>query len=597
MTAYRVPLKDIQHTLFELLELNQHLPTWQHTPELDQELIEQVLQEAARFCEDKLLPINRQGDEQGCTLNTDTHTVTTPDGFKEAFVDYARDGWSALTGDSEYGGQAMPEVLGAAIKEMINAANVSWGTYPLLCHGAIESLKHHGTQAQKDLYLEPLITGQWTGTMCLTEAHAGSDLGLLSTKATPNDDGSHAINGSKIFITAGDHDFCDNIIHLVLARLPDAPAGVKGISLFIVPKFMVHDDGSLGERNRVHCSALEHKMGLKGSATCVLNFDDAKGFLLGEPHRGLIAMFTMMNAARLAVGIQGLGVMDRAYQEALAYSRDRLQMRAVAGATHPDKPADPIIEHADIRRMLLTCKAFIEGGRAMAYHAMMQLDISQKHSDEATRNQANALLGFVTPITKAILTEAATQCSLMAQQCFGGHGYIAEWGVEQLVRDARILSIYEGTTQIQALDLLGRKVLHQQGDGLKVFLHMVSEFCAEYMTDESLSNYTVPLAALIQDYQNTTVSLAERCQKDPRHIATAAHDYLWYSGYISLAYWLAKQVAVTQQSGASADRKQSKRAVADFYYERILPQAAVHSSGLRATPDVFWSMSAEQFDA
>jgi alkylation response protein AidB-like acyl-CoA dehydrogenase len=483
------------------------------------------------------------------------------------------------------------------IKEMIDAANLAWGNFPLLSHGATEALLHHGEDWQREAFLKPIVEGRWTGTMCLTEPHCGTDLGLLRTKAVPNGDGSYAITGTKIFITAGEHDFTDNIVHLVLARLPDAPAGSKGISMFIVPKMRVGRDGVVGARNAVRCGAIEHKMGIHGSATCVLNFDGAQGWLIGEPHKGLAAMFTMMNTARLAVGLQGLGLADRAWQNALRYARERLQMRALSGIKFPDKPADPIIVHPDVRRMLLTQKALVEGGRALGYHAATLVDIASHGADEGERSRAEALLGFVTPIMKACLTEWGVECTYHALQCFGGHGYIAEHGMEQLARDARITTLYEGTTGIQALDLMGRKVLQLQGAGLKLMLGMVDAFCAAQEGNATLSEFVAPLRAKAAEWQQLTQAIARRASADADEIGAAAYDYLFYSGYVALAYWWARSVAAAEASEQPQAFKDAKRETARFYFDRILPRTLAHKAAIESGAMPLMALDAGHFDA
>ncbi|MGH8153556.1 MAG: acyl-CoA dehydrogenase C-terminal domain-containing protein, partial [Rhodanobacteraceae bacterium] len=443
----------------------------------------------------------------------------------------------------------------------------------------------HGEDWQKDAFLKPIVSGKWTGTMCLTEAHCGTDLGLLKTRAEPNEDGSYAISGTKIFITAGEHDFTSNIVHLVLARLPDAPTGVKGISLFIVPKFRVGRDGKAGERNGVRCGSIEHKMGLKGSATCVMNFDAAQGWLIGGPHKGLNAMFTMMNTARLAVGLQGLATSERAYQNALAYARERLQMRALSGAKFPDKPADPLIVHGDVRRMLLTQKALIEGGRALGLYAATLVDIQHHSQDANEAARADALVSFLTPIIKALLTENAIECTNLALQIYGGHGYIADEGMEQYARDARITTIYEGTTGIQALDLLGRKVVQQRGEGLKLFLGHLGGFFAQHAQDDALKDFIPKLSALAQEWGTVTQGLGMRAVSNPDEIGAAAVDYLFYSGYIALAYAWARSVAAADASSQSDDFRQAKRLTARFYFDRILPRTRTHLAAMQAGAD------------
>ena len=477
-------------------------------------------------------------------------------------------------------GKAMPQVLGAAVKEMLDAANLSWGN-PLLSHGATEALLQHGEDWQREAFLKPIVAGRWTGTMCLTEPHCGTDLGLLKTKAVPAADGTYRISGTKIFITAGEHDFTENIVHLVLARLPDAPPGVKGISLFIVPKFKVGRDGKLGDRNALACGAIEHKMGIKGSATCTMNFDGAEGWLIGQPNKGLNAMFTMMNTARLAVGLQGLALTERAYQNALAYARERLQMRSLSGAKFPDRPADPLIVHPDIRRMLLTQKAFAEGCRALALYAYTQEDIAKRSADAVERERADAVASFLTPIVKAMLTETAIECTYHALQIFGGHGYIVEQGMEQFARDARITTLYEGTTQIQALDLLGRKVLQLQGAGLRHFLLEISAFCETHAADVALAEFIGPLAVATKQWSDLTMGIAKRAASNPDEMGAAAYDYLFYSGYVALAYFWARSV-VAALAKSDAGVRDSKVLTARFYYARILPRVQTHAAAILA---------------
>nr|MBP7905587.1 acyl-CoA dehydrogenase family protein [Alphaproteobacteria bacterium] len=438
MPSYRPPIDDIRFILHDVLKA-ESLSSLQGYQDFSQDLMDQIIGEGAKICEEVLFPLNQSGDAEGCIL--ENGVVRTPKGFKEAYETFTQGGWCGLSADPEYGGMGMPMLLNTVMQEMICAANMSFGMYPGLSQGAYEALHHFGTDEQKVLYLPKLISGEWSGTMCLTEPHCGTDLGLIKTKAQPQADGSCTIDGTKIFISAGEHDLAENIVHLVLAKLPDAPEGVKGISLFVVPKFLPKDDGSVGPRNGVTCGSIEHKMGIKASSTCVMNFDNAKGWLVGEPHKGLKAMFTMMNAARLGVAMQGLGIAEVAYQNAVIYAKDRLQMRSLKGAKNPEKPADPIIVHPDVRRMLLTGKAFVEGSRALSYWVGMNLDISHRHENEAERQKADDLVALLTPIVKAYQTDMGTEVAILAQQVYGGHGYIWEWGMEQYVRDARIAQI------------------------------------------------------------------------------------------------------------------------------------------------------------
>lgn len=594
MSTYNAPLNDIRFTLFDLLDAEALFARLGKT-EATRDIVDAVLEESARFAETVLTPLNRVGDEIGCKYDKATGAVTTPPGFKQAYEQFVEGGWSGLVSPEEFGGQGLPHLVGIPLEEMVDAANLAWGNFPLLSHGATTALMHHGESWQQDIFLKPLISGQWTGTMCLTEPHCGTDLGLLKTKAVPQADGTYSISGTKIFITAGEHDLTDNIIHLVLARLPDAPAGSKGISLFIVPKVRVARDGTLGERNGVRCGAIEHKMGIHGSATCVLNLDEAQGYLIGQPHKGLMAMFTMMNTARLGVGLQGLGLADRAYQNALRYARDRLQMRSLSGPKFPDKPADPIIVHPDVRRMLLTCKALTEGGRALSYHAGTLVDVLNHSSDEAERKQADDLLGFLTPIVKACLTEWGVESTYHSLQCFGGHGYIHEHGMEQLARDARITTLYEGTTGIQALDLMGRKIAQLQGAGLRVFLGMVEEFCKANEGNEALREFVEPLRAKAGEWQTLTLSVGKRAMANAEEIGAAAYDYLFYSGYVALAYWWARSVAAADASAQSQAFKDAKRETARFYFARILPRTLTHAAAIESGTAPLMAMDAERF--
>ncbi|AWV06729.1 acyl-CoA dehydrogenase C-terminal domain-containing protein [Marilutibacter maris] len=589
MSAYKAPLDDIRFALFDVLDAETAFQQMGFS-DATRDILDAVLEEGARFCETVLAPLNAVGDQQGCTFDKDSGQVTTPAGFSQAYAQYVEGGWPGLVSPTDFGGQGLPHAAGVPMKEMIDAANLSWGNFPLLSHGATEALLQHGEDWQKQAFLGPLVEGRWTGTMCLTEPHCGTDLGLLKTRAEPQADGSYRITGTKIFITAGEHDMTANIVHLVLARLPDAPAGSKGISLFVVPKVKVDREGNMGEANAVRCGSLEHKMGIHGSATCVMNFDGAEGYLVGQPNKGLMGMFTMMNTARLAVGLQGLGLSDRALQNALRYSRERLQMRALSGAKFPDKAADPIIVHPDVRRMLLTCKALVEGGRVMGYHGALLVDEAHHGADEAARKRADELVGFMTPIVKACLTEWGVECTYNALQCFGGHGYIAEHGMEQLARDARITTLYEGTTGIQALDLLGRKVMQLQGAGLKVMLEMIAGFCEAHADDAALAPFVAELMQKAAQWQQLTLSIGKRAAANPDEVGAAAYDYLMYSGYVALAYWWARSVAAAEASSQPQAFKDDKRETARFYFARILPRTAAHASaiesGLAGLPDL-----------
>jgi alkylation response protein AidB-like acyl-CoA dehydrogenase len=582
MTLYAAPLDDMRFAFYDLLGGDAKLAALPGGEALGRELIDAVLNEAARFNEQVLAPLNQSGDAEGCHYDKDTASVTTPKGFKEAYAQYVEGGWAGLTAPEAYGGQDLPHTIGLLVKEMIDSANLAWGTYPLLSQGATDALLAHGEDWQREVFLKPIVEGRWTGTMCLTEPQAGSDLGLLKTRAEPGENGLYRITGTKIFITAGEHDFTENIVHLVLARLPDAPAGSRGISVFIVPKFKVARDGSVGERNAVAAGAIEHKMGLKGSATCVMNFDGAEGYLIGQPHKGLMAMFTMMNAARLAVGVQGLALIERAMQNSLAYCRERLQMRALSGPVMPEKAADPIIVHPDVRRMLLTQRAFAEGGRALVVYAALQADIEERSTDDAERKQAGELLGVLIPICKALLTEASVECTYHALQTYGGHGYIAEHGIEQFARDARITTLYEGTTGIQALDLLGRKVMQLQGAGLKHLLGEIAGFCQQHAGDPVLGEFIGPLAVHAKNWSDFTQELGQRAQSSPEEIGAAAVDYLFHAGYIVLGYLWARAVKAAQDEGVDADMRQSKLDTARFYFARILPRTHMHMAAMQS---------------
>ncbi len=602
MSTYKAPLADMRFALFDVIGAEDAFQKLGFA-DATRDVLDAVLEEGARFTQTVLAPLNEVGDRIGCVLDKATGAVATPPGFKQAYAQYVDGGWAGLVSPVEFGGQGLPHAAGVPLKEMIDAANLAWGNFPLLSHGATEALLHHGEAWQQEVFLKPLVEGRWTGTMCLTEPQCGTDLGLLKTKAEPQADGSHSITGTKIFITAGEHDFTDNIVHLVLARLPDAPAGSKGISLFLVPKVKVNvdgqgiGDGKLGDANAVRCGSLEHKMGIHGSATCVLNFDGAQGYLIGQPHKGLMAMFTMMNTARLAVGLQGLGLSDRAYQNALAYSRDRLQMRSLSGTKFPDKPADPIIVHPDVRRMLLTCKALIEGGRVMGYHGALLVDTASHAADADERAQADALVGFMTPIVKACLTEWGVECTYHALQCYGGHGYIAEHGMEQLARDARITTLYEGTTGIQALDLLGRKIIQQQGAGLQVFLAMIEQFCAANENNAAVAEFIAPLREKAAQWLQLTMQVGQRAVGNADEVGAAAYDYLMYSGYVALAYWWARSVAASEASSQSERFKAGKRETARFYFGRLLPRTLAHAAAVDSGTQTLTTLDADAFDA
>ncbi len=581
MSSYKAPLDDLRFALFDVLDV---APLFARLgfEDANRELVDAVLDEAARFSETVLAPLNGIGDQVGCTYDKATGDVAAPPGFKHAYNQFVEGGWTGLVNAPEHGGQGMPYTVGGVLTEMVDAANLAWGNFPMLSHGAVVALEEYGEDWQKEVFLKPLVAGTWTGTMCLTEPHCGTDLGLLKTRAEPQADGAYSVTGTKIFITAGEHDLVTNIVHLVLAKLPGAPAGAKGISLLVVPKFKVARDGNVGERNAVRCGAIEHKMGIHGSATCVMNFDGAEGYLVGEPHKGLQAMFVMMNSARLGVGVQGLGLSERAYQNAVRYSRERLQSRALSGPAFPDKPADPIIVQPDVRRMLLSQKALVEGGRLLSLHAYSQLDIAENAQDPAERERANTLLGFLTPISKGCLTEWAIENTYNALQCYGGHGYIAEHGMEQLARDARITTLYEGTTGIQSLDLIGRKTAATRAAGLQLFLAEAEAFAARHEGDAALAEFIAPLRAKCAEWGKLTLETLQRAATNPEELGAASTDYMFYSGYVVLAYWWARSVAAANTSGRSQAFKDAKRDTARFYFARILPRTLAHKAAIEA---------------
>ena len=582
MTIYKAPLDDLRFALYDVLHAEATLTQLQGGEGHTRDLLDAVLEEAGRLSEALLAPFNASGDEEGCKYDKATQTVTTPKGFKEAFKAFAEGGWTGLTQAEHFGGQGLPNTVGTATTEIFQAGNLSWSLYPLLSEGACHAMELHGTKEQQDTYLKPIVEGRWTGTMCLTEPQAGSDLGLLKTRAEPGDNGSYKITGTKIFISAGEHDLAENIIHLVLARLPDAPAGSRGISMFIVPKFKLNADGSPGTRNTVVASNIEHKMGLRGSATCVMNFDAAEGYLIGQPHKGLAAMFTMMNAARLGVGVQGLALSERALQNSSNYARERLQGRALSGPQFPDKPADNLLVQPDVRRMLLTQRAIVEGSRTLLLYTSLQTDVEARGADEVTRKNAGELVAFLIPIAKGLVTELAQESTKEALQVYGGHGYIVESGVEQFVRDARIITLYEGTTGIQAADLLGRKILQLQGAGFKLFLQEIQAFCHKHAQDAAMASLIAPLARNAKEWTDLTLTVAARVQGNPEELGAAASDYLYYSGYATLAYMWARSVAAANASSQSEAFKQSKRDTAAFYFARMLPRCLMHKAAIEA---------------
>lgn len=595
MSEYRAPLRDMRFLLHDVLDFPGHYARLGYS-DVGADLLDTIIDEAARFAEKELAPLRLVGDSDGCRF-TDGE-VATPAGFREAYAAFAAGGWPAISGDPAHGGQGLPESLAGLMEEMTMSANMAWGMYPGLSHGAVHALEAHGSEEQKRIYLTKLLSGRWTGTMCLTESHAGSDLGLLRTRATAAADGSYAITGTKIFISAGEHDLAENIVHLVLARVADAPAGTRGLSMFLVPKFIPAAEGSPGERNAVVCSGLEEKMGIHGNATCVLNFEEATGYLIGPENEGMRCMFTMMNSARLVVGFQGLGQMEGAFQASLAYARERRQMRAPGGPTDPASGADLIIVHPDVRRMLLTQKALIEGGRAMAYHAAQLVDSARDLADADARAKADGLLDLMTPIVKAFLTEVALECVNHAVQIHGGHGFIRETGVEQYVRDTRITLIYEGTTQIQALDLLGRKILRDQGKALLDFIAEVKEFCAAQKSNAALAPYRERLEALLQQWGELALEVGARTQEDLDELGAASVDFLMYSGYVALAYFWARMVVVASAKLAAGDDAflRGKLKTASFYYQRLLPRVDALAQCIRAGAPSLMAPTPDELD-
>ena len=575
MAHYTPPLRDMQFVLHELLNVTEEFKALPAHAEVDADTVNAVLEEGGKFASEVLAPLNQRGDEEGCTLDQETHEVKTPAGFKDAYARYVDGGWPALSCDPAFGGQGLPITLNQCIYEMLNSANQAWAMYPGLTHGAYECLHEHGTPEQQQTYLPKLTSGEWTGTMCLTEAHCGTDLGLLRSKAEPLPDGTYRITGNKIFISSGEHDMASNIVHLVLARLPDAPQGSKGISLFVVPKFLVNADGSLGARNPIFCGALEHKMGIHGNATSQINIDGAIGTLVGQPHKGLAAMFVMMNAARLGVGMQGLGLTEVAYQNAVNYAKDRIQMRSLSGPKAPDKPADPIIVHPDVRKMLLTARAYAEGGRALSIWTALMIDKELASPDEDVKKDAADMVALVTPIVKAFLTDNAWIATSHCMQVYGGHGYIAEWGMEQFVRDSRINMIYEGTNTIQSLDLLGRKVLADNGAKLKKFGKMVQAFVEDEGTNEAMQEFVNPLADLGDKVTKLTTELGMKAFQNPDEVGAAAVDYLRICGHLVFAYFWARMAKVALEKQGSGDPfYKAKLATARFYFAKLLPETA-----------------------
>ncbi len=595
MPSYKAPLREYRFLLDDVLDIGRYsnLPSFSDAP-LD--LIEQVLEEGAKFCEGVLAPLNKVGDEHGCTRAADG-SVTTPPGFKEAYQQLVDAGWPSLSSDPAYGGQGMPHIVALAWSEMVASSNMAFGMYPGLSHGAYEAIHQHGSDAQKQVYLPKLVTGEWTGTMNLTEPHCGTDLGLLRSKAIPQADGSYRISGQKIFISAGEHDLASNIIHLVIARIEGAPAGTKGISLFIVPKFLVNADGSLGARNGVVCGKIEEKMGIHGNSTCVLNYDDAVGYLCGVENKGLAAMFTMMNVARLGVGLQGLSQSEVAYQNGLAYAKDRLQMRALTGAKNPDGPADPIIVHPDIRRMLMDAKSFNEGARAFAFWTALHGDLLHVSPDEKMREKAGDYMALLTPVIKSYLTDKGYANATNCQQIFGGHGYIEEHGMSQFVRDARITMIYEGANGIQSLDLVGRKLAANGGRAIFAFFKEIDEFAEAHENDAELKAFVDGLKSAKAQLQEGTMWLMQNGMSNFDNAGAAGHDYLNLFGITALAYmWaLMAEAALAGKRNGADPYYDAKLATGRYFLARVLPDTGAHLAKLKSGAAPVMALSAEAF--
>ena len=575
MPQYTPPLRDMQFVMHEVLNVVDELKMMPAHADIDADTINAVLEEGGKFASQVIAPLNQPGDAEGCVLDKTTHEVKAPAGFKEAYAKYVEGGWPSLSCDPAFGGQGLPHIVNQSFYEMLNSSNQAWTMYPGLSHGAYEALHAHGSDAQKALYLPKLTSGQWTGTMCLTEPHCGTDLGLLRSKAEPQPDGTYRITGTKIFISAGEHDMAENIVHLVLARLPDAPAGSKGISLFVVPKFNVNADGTLGSRNGVYCGGLEHKMGIHGNATAQIVLDGAVGTLVGQPNKGLAAMFVMMNAARLGVGMQSLGLTEVAYQNAVAYAKERIQMRSLSGPKNPDQPADTIIVHPDVRKMLLTARAYAEGGRALAMWTTLMIDKELSSDDEDERADCADLVALITPIVKAFLTDNAWIATSHCMQVYGGHGYIKEWGMEQYVRDARINMIYEGTNTIQSLDLLGRKVLGDNGARLKKFGKLITEFIEDEGTDEAMQEFINPLADLGDKVTKLTTELGMKAFGNADEVGAAAVDYLRVCGHLVFGYFWARMAKIAMAHKDSGDPfYAAKLHTARFYFAKLMPETA-----------------------
>jgi len=595
MPSYKAPVDDIRFVLHDVLNISKYsnLPGFADAP---RDVVDAIIEEGAKVCERVLAPLNQVGDAEGCKIADGV--VTTPTGFKEAYKTFVEGGWPGITADPDYGGQGMPYVLGFALNEFVSSSNMAFGMYPGLSHGAYAAIHAWGTPEQKQTYLPKLVTGEWTGTMNLTEPHCGTDLGLLRTRAEPQADGSYKVTGTKIFISAGEHDMSDNIIHLVLAKIPGGPEGVKGISLFIVPKFMIEADGSLGARNGVKAGNIEHKMGIIGNATCVMNFDEATGFLIGEAHKGLRAMFTMMNAARLGVGIQGLSQAEVAYQNAAIYAKDRLQMRSISGVKFPEKPADPIIVHPDVRRMLLSIRSFVEGARAFYLWTGLKIDLSHKDPDPAVREANDDIVALVTPVVKGYLTDKGFEATVAAQQVFGGHGYIKEWGMEQFVRDARISQIYEGTNGIQALDLVGRKLGANGGRGLFAYIGEVEHFVAENAGNADLKPFLDGLQKATGDLRDGAMWFMQNGLSNPDNAGAGSVEYMHLFGIQVLAYMWSQMAKISldaKAAGTATEFHENKLIVGRFFLDRIVPDTASLLVKLSAGAESIMALKAANF--
>jgi acyl-CoA dehydrogenase len=598
MPTYKAPVDDVQFLLNDVFHMERYgnLPGFS---DVSPDTLAAILEEAAKLAEEVVQPLNRVGDIEGCKRRDDG-SVTTPTGFKEGYRQYAEGGWMGISVPAEYGGQGLPGTLTVMINEILCGAGIAFSMYPGLTQGAIAALLHHGTAEQKAFYLPRMTSGEWTGTMNLTEPHCGTDLGLCRTKAEKQPDGSYTITGTKIFISAGEHDLSENIIHLVLARIEGAPAGIKGLSLFIVPKINVNTDGSLGTRNGVMCGSIEHKMGIHGNSTCVMNYDGATGFLIGEENRGINAMFTMMNEARLGVAVQGLAVSEVAYQNAVIYAKERLQGRSISGAKAPDKPADPIIVHPDVRRMLMSIKSLNEAARALVLWTALKADVAHRSDDEKARQAADDHMGLLTPVLKGVLTDNGLSNSVMAQQIFGGHGYIAEHGMEQFVRDARITMIYEGANGIQALDLVGRKLGRDGGRAITAFFGEVSAFVKEHAADEAMKPYVAPLGEALATLQQATMWFMQNAMKKPDNAGAGSTDYMHLFGLVAMAYMWAQMAKAAQEklkSGAngSEERMKAKLVTGKFFMERMLPECATHLKRIQTGADTMMALPAEAF--